>query len=431
MKRPPAKRHRGMIFVMALGIIVILTGLALVFANSMRTEALQSANRRGQAQAEAIELGAEQFVLAQIDAYRPDAYTICTEVQTDTIPLPSEGSEKPGYFWILPSDLSQISGGPVCGITDEFAKLNVNSTTLDNDIPTLVQALNINETYDISDIPASISAWRNGTSTSGGDGATSTDYSQMPEPYQVKEASLETLEELQLIGFPSEVQEMLMPQLLWGSDTHRNTLMWEYTNGQMGQTSMSSGSSLLNNSNPGIFNYLTVYSLRGAVPARGRVPQTPQYQVNAFTATEPVLEALGMTESQAENIIENREANSSSSGSTANWAAAMAPGLGNSLTGSSTRYSADIVAVSSDGRAFKRVRIVVDASQYNPLASSTGSTTPPSVIIYRKDLTAYGWPLAPMISQTQFQQLVEKQQLPLGWLGTQLASAATVGQNTK
>ena len=92
---------------------------------------------------------------------------------------------------------------------------------------------------------------------------------------------------------------------------------------------------------------------------------------------------------------------------------------------------ADIVAVSSDGRAFKRVRIVIDASQYNPLASSSGSTTPPSVIIYRKDLTAYGWPFAPMISQTQFQQLVEKQQLPLGWLGTQLGSAATVGQNTK
>ncbi len=323
----------------------------------------------------------------------------------------------------------------MCGITDEFAKLNVNSTTFDNFIPTLEQALNINETYDISDIPASISAWRNGTSTSGGDGATSTDYSQMPEPYQVKEAPLETLEELQLIGFPSEVQEMLMPQLLWGSDTHRNTLLWEYANGQMGQTSMSSGSSLLNNSNPGISNYLTVYSLRGAANPRARPPQPAQYQINVFTASEPVLEALGMSESQAENIIENREANSSSSGasggSSTSWATSMAPGLGNYLTGSSTRYSADIVAVSSDGRAFKRVRIVVDASQYNPLASSTGSTTPPSVIIYRKDLTAYGWPFAPMISQTQFQQQVQKQPLPLGWLGTQLGSAASVGQSTK
>jgi hypothetical protein len=419
-------RRSGMIFVTALGIIVILTGLALVFASTMRTEALASANRRAEAQASAIELGAEQFVLAQIDAYRTDAYTITTEVQTDTIPMPSDGSEKPGYFWVLPNDLSQVTGDPVCGITDESAKLNINNTTLASDIPTLVQNLNINETYDITDVPASITNWATGGST--GDGASSTDYSSLPEPYQVKGAPLETVGELQLVGFAAEIQELLMPQLLWGDDTHRNFLLWEFANGIAGSSSPTQGS-LVNNNNPGISNYLTVYSL----PA-GTGPLNGARMVNAFTASEPVLEALGIQQGQAETIIQDREQNSTNSGGTGatayRWATAGLPAtLSRFLSGSSTRYSADIVAVSADGRAFKRVHIVVDASQYNPLGTAGNTTTPPSVIIYRKDLTAYGWPFQPMISQEQFQKQVAQGQLPLGWLGTQLQTAATVGQN--
>ncbi len=53
------------------------------------------------------------------------------------------------------------------------------------------------------------------------------------------------------------------------------------------------------------------------------------------------------------------------------------------ITGTSFQYSADIVAVSGDGRSFKRVRIVVDAR------------TQPAKIVYRKDLTDLGWPLPP------------------------------------
>ena len=82
--------------------------LALVFAQAMRTEALASANRRSQAQADAMELGAEQWVLAQIDEYTTDAYTLTTLVQTDTLSVGS--NETTGYFWILPADITQHSG---------------------------------------------------------------------------------------------------------------------------------------------------------------------------------------------------------------------------------------------------------------------------------------------------------------------------------
>jgi hypothetical protein len=50
-------------------------------------------------------------------------------------------------------------------------------------------------------------------------------------------------------------------------------------------------------------------------------------------------------------------------------------------------YSADIVAVSGDGRAFKREKIVVNV------------TASPAKIVYRKDLTSLGWPLTPDIRQ--------------------------------
>ena len=60
---------------------------------------------------------------------------------------------------------------------------------------------------------------------------------------------------------------------------------------------------------------------------------------------------------------------------------------GKYITGSSTIFSADIVTVSQDGRAFKRVKVVVDASSGTPQ------------IIYRRDLTDAGWPLDPQIRE--------------------------------
>src|ERR1700710_2537769 len=59
--------------------------------------------------------------------------------------------------------------------------------------------------------------------------------------------------------------------------------------------------------------------------------------------------------------------------------------IGPFVTGQSFYYSADIVAVSGEGRAFKRARIVVNAR------------SSPPVIVYRKDLTYLGWPLSPDI----------------------------------
>ena len=61
--------------------------------------------------------------------------------------------------------------------------------------------------------------------------------------------------------------------------------------------------------------------------------------------------------------------------------ATKAVNIGDQITGRTYRYSADVVGVSGDGRAYQRVRIVVDAS------------ATPGKIVYRRDMTDAGWPL--------------------------------------
>ena len=58
-----------------------------------------------------------------------------------------------------------------------------------------------------------------------------------------------------------------------------------------------------------------------------------------------------------------------------------ARGLGTAITTRSLQYSADILAVSGNGRAFKRCRMVIDISSGTP------------VVRYRRDISDRGWPM--------------------------------------
>src|SRR5882724_3374097 len=99
---------------MALAVIVILTGLVLVFARNMRTEALASANQLAAVQADAIELGTEQWVMAEIEGNSGDAVTI-TQANAEAVQVGN------GYFWILHPDPTQDQTFSF-GITDESGK---------------------------------------------------------------------------------------------------------------------------------------------------------------------------------------------------------------------------------------------------------------------------------------------------------------------
>ena len=107
-------------------------------------------------------------------------------------------------------------------------------------------------------------------------------------------------------------------------------------------------------------------------------------RVNVNTAPREVLLCLpGLGPDDATALINNRPYDSRGE---CGWVLnSLTPEAlnqcGKMITGTSRQYSADIVSVSGDGRAFKRVRIVVDGRQSPP------------VIVQRKDLTSLGWPL--------------------------------------
>jgi hypothetical protein len=113
--------------------------------------------------------------------------------------------------------------------------------------------------------------------------------------------------------------------------------------------------------------------------------------VNVNTAPREVLLCLpDLEEGDVDAIISKRGTNGAGG---VGWVAEALPtgsqgqvgekavAIGGRITGRSFQYSADILAVSADGRAFRRVKIVVDARQS------------PARVVYRKDLSALGWPL--------------------------------------
>jgi hypothetical protein len=117
-------------------------------------------------------------------------------------------------------------------------------------------------------------------------------------------------------------------------------------------------------------------------------------RINVFHAPREVLQAIApnLSKEDVDQLLARRGAEERKSSSSIAWVYDVlrggAVGLGNVIAGQGRQFSADIVAVSANGRAFKRVRIVVDASDSTPR------------IVYRRDHSARGWPLDPAILQS-------------------------------
>jgi DNA uptake protein ComE-like DNA-binding protein len=117
-------------------------------------------------------------------------------------------------------------------------------------------------------------------------------------------------------------------------------------------------------------------------------------KVNVYTASREVLYCLpGLDQGDADAILGQRNTRSTTTPSDLSWLVSVLDPeklsqMGGYVTGTSKVYSADIVAVASDGKAFKRVKIVIDAR------------TSPSKIIYRRDMTSAGWPLDVSVLET-------------------------------
>jgi hypothetical protein len=119
--------------------------------------------------------------------------------------------------------------------------------------------------------------------------------------------------------------------------------------------------------------------------------KTVKGRININTAPRDVLNTLpGLDTTDVDKLISQRQGGTTAADKSVSWVIEALDrnkltGLGNYITTTTNQYSADIVAASGNGRSYKRVRIVVDAS----------GTTPQ--IIYRREITDRGWPLDPQI----------------------------------
>jgi DNA uptake protein ComE-like DNA-binding protein len=145
-----------------------------------------------------------------------------------------------------------------------------------------------------------------------------------------------------------------------------------------------------------VYNQLTATLLAYVQPVAGgfiisATPISPPIaKTNVNTAPEQVLMCLpNLDQADAQSILATRPTDLSVDPGNIGWLLDAITSrdkkiaIGPYVTGTSVCYSADILAASTDGRSFKRTRIVVDAS------SGTAK------IIYRRDMTQFGWPLTP------------------------------------
>jgi len=404
-------------------ILLVLAGLVLVLARAMRVTAERSANELAAIQAAAVEQGAIQYLLSSVDGLEgqtpSDADTPCEAVLVGD-----------GGFWILRPGSDDDEGTYTYGITDEASKVNLNTVPLG--MLSMLPGMT-------SEFAASIVDWRDTNSEVTSGGAENEYYLLLPDPYECKNGDLETVEELFLVR--GVTQEILV-----GQDTNRNGVIDPGESASpFSGTFSSTGSRLYR----GIIHYVTVYGgepaggslvnvnspqsqalndlLRNAVSSDrlpgvlDRVRRERPFRnvmdfyfkagltsdefrqvagkittgaakglINVNTAPKDVLLCLpGLDESDVSALLAQRPTADADRTSIAWVAGALsrekAVAIGTYITARSYQFSADIVSVAASGRAFKRCRVVVDAS-----------SSPPKVI-YRQSLTHLGWPLSPDI----------------------------------
>lgn len=420
------KRTRGTVLILTMWIVLILAGLVLVFGRAMRVEVLTSANYVAGLQAESVARGALQFVVSQVDGTEGN-YVPEDGVSFEAVPVGD------GFFWILKAGLDD-EHSYAFGIRDEASRINLNSAPTDMllKLPGMT-----------AELAAAVVDWRDADDEVSPGGAESEYYLLLADPCHCKNAPFETVEELLLVKEGSL-------ELLRGEDANCNGLLDPNENDAADADPPDNRDGHLDR---GLSDYLTVYSkepnrsgsgedrinvndagarglpellrravgedryfqimdrVRGGRPFRntldfcvrtgltasefGQVAdrlttsreRTLKGLINVNTAPREMLLCLpGLQESDVDALVTKRNAPDTDL-TTIAWVVDVlspekAQAVGGAITTRSFHFSADIIAVSGNGRAFRRYRTVVDAR-----------TSPPRVL-YWKDLTHLGWPLA-------------------------------------
>ena len=337
------------------------------------------------------------------------------------------------YFWVLRSNLEDDREFEY-GVTDEAGKINLNSASLEMllKLPGMT-----------SELAASIIDWRDEDSEISTGGAENEYYLALSEPYDCKNGPLETVDEILLIKGASE--DLLYGEdtnLNGVLDDHENdgdnsepsdnrngrldTGFYDYVTVYSVEANVDSeGSQRLNineaqsradlqaaleeafdeeraleimnqvPTNPRYDNVLDFYSSSGLTfeefaQIADRITTSSEETlpglVNVNTASKEVLMCLpGLEESDVEALLSYRASNKKLD--SVAWVTQAldnqkAVEIGSFITTRSFQYSADIVCLAGNGRAYKRYKAVIDMRDASPR------------LAYWKTLTHSGWPLS-------------------------------------
>lgn len=435
--RSSRERRRGTVLIVAMWVTLVLAGIVLVFARAIRVEIAASANHVSSVQAEAVAQGALRFVMAQVDGtdgeYTPDETVSFEAVEVGN-----------GYFWILNPSLSDDVNYQF-GIRDEASRINLNSAPSDAlvKLPGMTAELaaaiidwrdsdsdvspggaeseyyllladpyyckdgpleTVEELLLVRDMTPAIlfgeDTNRNGVLDPNENDAAETDppdnqdgrldrgifdyvtvYSREPAasssssssaqdgPININDTNMTQLSAL-IREVVSQDQYFRLMDRVRAGRPYRNVLDFYYRTG------------------------LTIDQFRQMVDrltTGGSGARTGLVNVN--TAPAEVLLCLpGLEQADVDALVSKRASPDTDLTNIAWVAEALPPekgtAIGNLITTRSYQFSADIVAVSGDGRAFRRYRAVVDTQ-----------TSPPRVLLWQ-NLTHLGWPLSPDILTT-------------------------------
>ncbi len=249
----PFRARRGSVLIIVMWTCLGLVSLALYFANSMSAE-LRAADNR------VTEIEARQAVAGGI---RYAGYILANFATNGAVPNVADYKSEAlpvgeAQFWMIGRDNSQIpTSAPVFGLIDEASKLNLNTATramlaeLPSMTPELVEA---------------ILSWRRAANAQagGGDsadtgGGSESVYARLEPPRLNKGGPFESVDELRLVNGATL-------DILLGEDTNRNgALDANEDDGESSAPRDNQDGQLL----PGIFEYVTVYSLQPNTRADG------------------------------------------------------------------------------------------------------------------------------------------------------------------
>ncbi|MFC1494453.1 general secretion pathway protein GspK [Thermodesulfobacteriota bacterium] len=415
--------EKGSVLIVTIWIVLVLAGLVLVFSRSMRVEAITSANQLSSLKAEEIARGAVSFVRARLNE---DDIALRLEGE-----IPYEAIETgDGYFWLLRPNYND-DDSYYYGIRDESAKLNLNSATYEM----LLKLPNMT-----SELAAAIIDWRDSDSDLTQGGAEDEYYLLLDEPYYCKNSELESVEEVLLLkGASRELlygEDINLNGYLNSNendadkgnppDNHNGKLdrgFYEYVTVYSIEPNVNSDGEERINVNDGgnelsallrevieddfkyqqIITSIRFSNFESVLDFYIRTELTEEQfkqiedkittssqennsgLININTAPKEVLMCLpGLDESEVDALIQKRNSGDRDENSLA-WVAVVLPekagAVGAYLTTNSYRYSADIISLSGNGRAYQRYRMIADTMDSD------------FKVLYWKSLKHLGWPL--------------------------------------